>query len=139
MWVAADEGTPQHFIESQTVRSVESLLDHQNRGLTLGDKGQQGAARVVEAQGAGERRTDYHIDDATSMVTRLEFVTGEGTDAVGNTVTETEAYVFSDFRTVRGRATPFKVERWIDGVKYEEMTFTSVSYNTGVADGVFQR
>ena len=139
MWYAADEGTPLRFVESQTVRSVESLLDHQNRGLTLTDKGRQGAARVVEAQGAGERRTDYHIDDETSMVTRLEFVTGERTDAFGNTLPSTEAYVFSDFRSVRGRATPFKVERWVNGVKYEEMVFTAVTYNTDVADSTFQR
>ena len=139
MWTAADDGPPRHFIESQTVRSVESFLDHENRGLTLTDRGQGATARVVEAAGSNERRTEYHIDDATSMVTRLEFVTGERTDAFGNTVSATEVYVFSDFRAVRGRATPFKVERWIDGVKYEEMVFTSVSYNTDVADNAFQR
>ncbi len=139
MWTAVDEGQPRHFIESQTVRSVESLLDHETRGLTLTDRGRAANARVVEAAGSSERRTEYHIDDATSMVTRLEFVTGQRTDAFGNTVPATEAYVFSDFRTVRGRATPFKVERWIDGVKYEEMVFTSVSYNTDVADSTFQR
>ena len=131
-------GQPGHFIDSQTVRSVARFLDYENRGLELGDKGRVADARVVEARGPGGRRTDYNIDDATSMVTRLEFVTGEATDPFGNVIPRTETYLFSDFRAVDGIPTPFKVERLINGLKAEEMVFTSVSYTTTVGAGDFK-
>ncbi len=131
-------GEPLQFIESRTVRSVPSLLDHQNRGWSLSDKGRYGNARVVAAREPGGRQTDYYIDDATSMVTRLVLYTGERPDMFGNTIPATDAFLFSDFRNVDGVPTPFRVERVINGLKYEEMVFTSVSYDDAVSDDDFR-
>ena len=92
----------------------------------------------MEAEVAGGQKTDYYIDDVTSVVTRLEFVTGEATDLFGNTVELTDAYVFSDFNTIDGIPTPLKVERLINGVKVEEMVFSQVVYNVDVSVIGFQ-
>ena len=61
----------------------------------------------------------------------------------GNVSLTGESYLFSDFRDVDGTPTPFKIERridgWaIDGSKFREMVFTSVSHNTGVSDSEFR-
>ena len=127
-----------HFIESQTVRSPRSLLYDSDRARGLADKGRAGTARVLEGQDPGGQKTDYHIDDATSVVTRLEFVTGEATDGFGNTVPTTEAYVFSAFREVDGVSIPFTVERLINGVKAEEMNFEAVVVNVDLAAAAFK-
>ena len=126
------------FIESQTVRSPRSLLYDSDREQALVDKGRAGTARVLEGQGPGGRKTDYHVDDATSVVTRLEFVTGEATDVYGNAIQTTETYVFSDFREVDGVSTPFTVERLIDGVKAEAMNFEAVVLNVDLVAAEFK-
>lgn len=131
-------GRAKHFVESQTVRSVRSFLGTSDRELALRDKGRSTKERIVEAEVAGGQKTDYYIDDVTSVVTRLEFVTGEATDLFGNTVELTDAYVFSDFNTIDGIPTPLKVERLINGVKVEEMVFSQVVYNVDVSAIGFQ-
>ena len=131
-------GRSKHFVESQTVRSVRSFLGTSDREVALRDKGRSTKERIVEAEGPGAQKTDYYIDDVTSVVTRLEFVTGEATDMFGNTVETTDAYVFSDFNTIDGIPTPLKVERLINGVKVEEMVFTRVVYNVDVSVIGFQ-
>ena len=136
-------GQSLHFIESQTVRSVRSFLDHENQGLTLRDVSRFAGGRVVEATGPEGHQTDYIIDDETSRVTQLRFLTGGAKfDIFGNVYLAGEAYLFSDFRDVDGILTPFKVVRRIDagGVsrEFEEMVFTSVSHNTGVSDSEFR-
>ena len=136
-------GQSLHFIESQTVRSVRSFLDHENQGLTLRDVSRFAGGRVVEATGPEGHQTDYIIDDETSHVTQLRFLTGGAKfDMFGNVYLAGEAYLFSDFRDVDGIPTPFKVVRRIDagGVarEFEEMVFTSVSHNTGVSDSEFR-
>ena len=57
---------------------------------------------------------------------------------VGKTVPATESYVFSDFRSVEGVPTPFRIERYVDGLKIEETQFTTVRYNTSVKDEFFK-
>ena len=136
-------GQSLHFIESQTVRSVRSFLDHENQGLTLRDVSRFAGGRVVEATGPEGHQTDYIIDDETSHVTQLRFLTGGAKfDIFGNVYLAGESYLFSDFRDVDGILTPFKVVRQIDagGVsrEFEEMVFTSVSHNTGVSDSEFR-
>ena len=140
---SAAHGTALHFIESQTVRSVRSFLDHENQGLTLRDVGRFASGRVVEATGPEGHQTDYIIDDDTSHVTQLRFLTeGAKFDIFGNVYLAGESYLFSDFRDVDGIPTPFKVVRRIDGGgvarEFEEMVFTSVSHNTGVSDSEFR-
>ena len=130
-------GRGKSLIETHTVRSVANLMDHQRRGLTIADKGQSARGRVVETQDPEGRRTDYTIDDESSLVTTVEFATGEVPDAFGGTITETERYDYSDFRDVDGTPTPFRIEHWSGGIKIEEFNFTSVRYNTNIDDGQF--
>ena len=131
-------GPPLNFVESYTTRSPRSLFYESDRARALADKGRAGTARVLEGEEPGGRKTDYHIDDETSVVTRMEFVTGEATDAFGNTVETTETYVFSEFREVDGVFTPFTVERLIDGVKAEEMNFEAVVLNVDLEAAGFK-
>jgi len=128
-----------HFIESQTSRSIRRLFDYQRESLVLRDAGTSGNARVLEAEDKDGRKTRYSIDNGNSTITRLEFVTGQARDAFSrNTIVKTDAYVFSDYQRVQGVLTPFRVERYIDGVKAEEMVFQSISYNTSIKDTVFR-
>jgi hypothetical protein len=133
------QGPALRFIESQTARSVQTLLNHQSEGLVLGDSGARGAARVIDAEDRQGRRTSYYIDSATSAVTKIEFVIGQATDPFSKkTLPSVESYVFSDFRIVQGLFTPFKVERYFNAIKTEEMQFTTVRYNASVDDNGFR-
>ncbi len=142
MTALAPAGLAGNYIESQTVRTIDALFDTQNRGLEIRDAGGKANARVLEVNPPGQGRqsspTRYSIDEATSRVTRIEFKTGEAKDLLGKIVPTTESYVFSDFRTIQGVPTPFRIERYVDGLKIEETQFTSVRYNTSVKDEVFK-
>jgi hypothetical protein len=47
--------------------------------------------------------------------------------------------VVSDYRSVQGVRTAFKVERFSDGMKIEEMQLTAVRYNEGLEARDFRR
>lgn len=132
------KGGALQFIESQTVRSIQSLFNHQSEGLILRDQGKKGKARVLEAEDKKGEKTKYFIDDDSSLITRLEFVTGRSKDLFGKPIDRVDAYVFSDFRRVQGVLTPFKIERYRSGMRIEEMQFTSVRYNASVKDQAFR-
>jgi hypothetical protein len=129
------------FIESQTTRAVGNLLDSAARGSTIHDGGMKDESRVLEVEGPDsgkpEFRTRYSIDKATSRVTRIEWITGEAKTLPGETIPTTEAYTFSDFRKIQGVSTPFRMERFVNGIKIEETRLTSVRYNTSIKDDVF--
>jgi hypothetical protein len=131
-------GQAMHRIEIETVRSPAALADHRARGLELRDKGRGQNARIVEAEGPEGRKTDYHIDDQTALVSRVEFVTGEKTDMFGNPIPSTEVWLYSDYRDVDGVPTPFRIERRIDGMKVEEIVLESVRYNADIDDNQFR-
>jgi len=135
----AAQGRTLQFIESQTVRSVDVLLRHQSEGLTLHDRGLAGRARVIEAEDRQGRRTGYSIDGDSNAITRMEFVTTLGSDASGRSASRRDTYVFSDFRPAEGILTPFKIERYSDGIKIEEMRFRSVQYNPALSDAICKR
>ena len=142
MTAPATAGLVRRYIESQTVRAVGSLFDSPPRGHLVRDGGLKNNARVLEieivAGGSLPFSTRYSVDEATSLVTRIEFVTGEAKDLFGQTIPTTESYLFSDFRSVQGVSTPFRIERYVDGLKIEETRFTSVRYNVSVPDDVFK-
>jgi hypothetical protein len=133
----AAHGQVLDFIESQTIRSVTTLLSSQ--GLAARDLGKRGEAKVIEVDDKDGRRTRYFIDDKTSPITRVEFNTGRATDIAGRPISNVDAYVFSDFRSVQGRMTPFRTERFINGIKTEEMQFSSVSNNASISNEQFRR
>jgi hypothetical protein len=133
---ALTAGRARQFIESQTVRSIPTLLKRQTQTLRHVDVTDD--ARIIEAEDPEGQKTSYSIDARTSAITKVQFVTGESKDPFsGRLIPDVESYIFSDFRTVQGVLTPFKVERYINGFKAEETQFTSVSYNASLHDGDF--
>ena len=134
-----------NFVESQTIRALNSLLDSKARASKVRDGGSTNDARVLEVEvpaekGSGKpaRKTRYSVEKGSSRVTGVEWVTGDTTTAFGTAVPTTEAYAFSDFRTVQGVLTPFRIDRYVNGNKIEETRLTSVRYNTSVKDDVFK-
>jgi hypothetical protein len=127
-----------NFIESQTVRSVQTLLNYQSLGLTLRNTGQTGKAQLIEFEDASGRKTTFSIDEDTFTISKLEFVQGQTKDAFGNPASITERFVFSDNRLVQGLLTPFKTERYVNGIKAEEVRLSSVAYNASVKDDAFR-
>ena len=142
MTVLAPGGLAGNYIESQTVRAVESLFDAESKGLLVRDAGKRENARVLEVEvpavGKPPRQTRYFIDETVPEVTRIEFITGEAKDILGKAVPATESYAFSDYRVVQGVRTPFHIERYVNGLKIEETQLTSVRYNASVSDDVFK-
>jgi hypothetical protein len=134
-----------NFVESQTIRALNNLLDSEVRGSMVRDGGSKNEALVLEVEVAAEkgsgkpaRKTRYSIEKGSSRVTGVEWVTGDATTAFGTAVPTTEAYTFSDFRTVQSVLTPFRIDRYVNGNKIEETRLTSVRYNTSVKDDVFK-
>jgi hypothetical protein len=137
-------GSVAHFIESNAIRAVGRLFDAKNALKDLGPADKKHApesekSKVIEAGNSAGKSTRYYIDNASSLITRLEFETGEYyTMFMSKKKYPTLAsFVFSDYRQVNGIPTPFKISIYNNLTKIEEMTFTSVQYNTGVKDEAF--
>ena len=137
-----DIGGPQHFVESLTDRSFQSLF---KAGVEIHDIGMKGDSRVLEVfekadkPAQDDRKTRYFIDSGSSTVSRIEMVTGEYFDTFFNRKMEvTESVVFSDYRDVGGVMTPFKIESLLNGIKTEEMQFKTVSHNQSLQDRAFR-
>jgi hypothetical protein len=134
------------FIESLTSRSVASLFDNAAKGMQLqvlapsasGKDGESSDA-MVEADDDKGVATRYYFDKSTSLVNRIEFDTGTFQTPLFSKEKVPVAYAFllSDYRAVNGIMTPFKIEVYLGAVKIEEMRFSSVQYNTGIADSQF--
>jgi hypothetical protein len=138
MSVPTGSRVPQ-LVETQTTRSIAALFDHQARNATLRDDGVKHADRILAVEEEDLRTTRYFIDSATSRVTGIEFVSGQSRNMLsGKPVPKIESYAFSEFRLVGGVWTPFKVEHFSDGIKIEEMRFTSVRHNAPVKDDAFR-
>jgi hypothetical protein len=140
LYTPSAQGMALHFIESQTIRAPQRLFNHGREGLTLREGESVGRNRVIEATDGHGQRTNYSIDRDTATVTRLDFVAGKATDPFsGAEVDVIDGYAFSDYRMVQGVLTPFKIERFINNQKIEEMQFSSVRYNAGLKDQDFRR
>lgn len=125
-------------IESHTTRSVRRFLRYQSEGLTLRDLGLKGAARIVEAQDRNGVKTTYYIDPITAIVRRVDFVYGTSRDAFsGSSVADVETDLLYDFGILQGALTPFRIERYLNRVKIEELQFESVQHNLAVPDAAF--
>jgi hypothetical protein len=143
----AAAGSAEYFIESQTARSFASLFTNSANGYVLKDLGKDkgdtsspgSSSQVIEADNGVGQTTRYYIDDATSLITRIEFDTGGYYKMLfGDQKFPLYAgYIFSDYRDVDGVMTPFKIEVYQGLIKIEEMNFTTVKYNTGIDDGEF--
>jgi hypothetical protein len=136
------DGPVARFIATQTSRSVDSLLDFQARGLALREADSKGNFRVVEIEespsGRASLKTRYVVDDASSLVTEIQFVVAEAKDMFGNPAPQTETWKFSDYRNVSGVLEPFRIERYINKAKIEETQLQSIRHNTSVEDHVFK-
>jgi hypothetical protein len=137
-------GSVAHFIDSQTSRAIGRLFDDTNSLKSLGnaDKkyaSERGASKIIEIKNSKGLATRYFIDNKSSLITRLEFETGETYSLLGSNkkYPSMATFVFSDYRNVKGIPTPFKIDVYKGLVQIEQMKFTSVQYNTGVKDDVF--
>jgi hypothetical protein len=137
-------GMAAHFIDGQTIRTIARLFDDDN---DLRDKGhadrkhapESASSRVIEAKSRNGKTTRYYVDNATSLITRIEFETGASYSMLldNKRYPAMAAFVFSDYRQVDGIPTPFKISVYEGLTKVEELNFTSVQYNTGVKDKDF--
>jgi hypothetical protein len=136
-FVTAAYGPALEFLETQTVRALPNLFEYQARGSRLRDDGMRGADRVLTIEEANSRTTTYVIERGRSLVTRLEIVSGQAPDMLGRRMSIVESYVFSDFRNIQSIPTPFKVEHFTNDLKVDELRFTTIRYNTGLAADMF--
>jgi len=136
-FTTAARGPALEFIETQTVRALPNLFDHQGRGSRLRDDRMRGPDRALTVEEKNGRTTTYVIDGARGLITKMELVSGFAPDMLGRKLPIVESYVFSDYRPVQGIPTAFKIEHFTNNIEIDEMHFTSVRYNTGVKDDVF--
>ncbi len=139
-------GSVKFLIESQTTRSSSSLFANAEK-YALRDLGpaphdsatESSLSRVIESTNEAGQITRYHIDNSTSLITRLEFDTGGFyTMLFGDQKYPLIAsYLFSDYRSVNGVMMPFRIEVYQGLIKIEEMNFTSVEYNVGLSNSLF--
>jgi hypothetical protein len=137
-------GSIAHFIDSQTTRAIARLFDNDN---VLSDKGkadkkhapESESSEVIEVKNKQGNATRYYIDNKSSLITRLEFETGEYYSMLlsNKKYPSLASFVFSDYRQVNGTPTPFKITVFKGLTQIEEMSFTSVQYNIGVKDDAF--
>lgn len=132
---AAPSPELQQFIESQTTRSIQAFVSANN--LSLSDLGSSSKGRGIETTDSQNKKTTYFINPKTDVIERIEFSVGQMKDIFGKTVPLNESYVLSDFRSIQGLLTPFKIERFRGMVKLEEMRFTTVSFPANIPDSVF--
>lgn len=141
-------GRVTYFLDSKTIRSVRRFFNPLIERLILRDLGTRiqelgpnpGPSRVIEAEDGSGRRTRYYIDNATSHVTRLEFETGTIQRQLfsGRPIPVMSTLVFSDYRTVAGVRTAFRVDVYLGTIRIEQIGLTSVRYNAGLSDSVFR-
>ncbi|MBZ5551226.1 MAG: hypothetical protein LAO21_00800 [Acidobacteriia bacterium] len=142
-----DRAHPTPAFEAARNRKVIEVADSSGNG-----HGPQG--------GAPGQSTRYYIDDATSLVTRMEFDYDTATDPFSNQpVALTEVYEFSDYRDVplatpdpfsakpTAKAAdpgatvkfPFRIDRYIAGQLAESLVFTRVALGRTLAPENFRK
>ena len=142
-----DRSHPTPAFEAARNRKVIEVDDSPGNG-----HGPQGASP--------SQSTRYYIDDATSLVTRMEFDYDTATDPFSNQpVALTEVYEFSDYRDVplatpdpfsakpAAKAAdpgatvkfPFRIDRYIAGQLAESLVFTRVILNRTLAPENFRK
>jgi hypothetical protein len=137
-------GQSAYFIDSLTNRFIANLFDKNNTLTDLGTADKKHApesasSRVVEVKNNKKQATRYYIDNATSLINRIEFDTGGYyTMYFGDTkYPMTASYVYSDYHTVNGFIMPYKIEVYSGRTKIEELTFDSVQLNVSLKDEQF--
>jgi len=74
-------GMARNFIDSQTLRAIARLFDSDNVLADLGPADpkhapESASSRVIQSRNKNGTTTRYYIDNATSLITRIEFETG---------------------------------------------------------------
>jgi len=135
---AEAQGASLSFVQSFTGHAVDQFvfdLAHGTRFLIDASREDDGK-RVVETADPVHGRARYYLDEAATVV-GMEFDSVAQTSAVGGgPISAVDKFVFADHQMVNGRLTPFRIERFVNGKKIEEMHFDSVSYNVGLAEDV---
>ena len=130
-------GKVKALIASRTRRSLQALFKHRKRGLRLQYRGSRDGDYLIEAVKKGAATT-YLIDISSLLVTAIEFEYGKGRDPFqGKAAPNTYRVEFADYQLVQGVLTPFRIARFINGIRFEEIRFDAVSYDLGLADASF--
>jgi hypothetical protein len=137
-------GNAAHFIDNHTDRSIAQLFDKHNTLVDLGPADPQHApesatSRVIKSTSKKGVTANYYIDNTTSLITRIEFETGNTYTMLFSSQQRPAlaAFVFSNYQTVDGVPTPFKISIYEGLTKIEELNFTSMQYNTGIKNKEF--
>jgi hypothetical protein len=116
------------FVQTQNAHGVSNFLKATDRKADVLDAGSKEGTNLVVVRETDGAATRYSIDAATSRVTRIDLQRGRSTDASGKLLPNLESYTFSDFRSVNGQTAPYKLEHYTNGVKQEELQFTTIRY-----------
>lgn len=93
--------------------------------------------RSERTRWADEVMSEFHVYlDAQSLLVRKTRSFVFAPDAIENQSTWEVRY--SDYRPVGGVLMPFRIERFDNGQKLDEMVFTNVRVNVGIADSEFE-
>jgi hypothetical protein len=116
------------LIETQHSRGLSSLVTFQSRNASLDDTGLKASSRSISVKESNGVSTQYMLDSSTSQLKRVEFSKAQNHDAqTGAFVPIVESFDYSDFRTVNGVSTPFKIEHQTDGRVTGQVQFTKMS------------
>ncbi len=79
-------------------------------------------------------QTLFYIDQTTSLVSKIQYLNFAENDS---NVSEKVEVFFTDYRPVNGVQVPFKQASYADGRLRSTLTFTGVSFNTGLSTTQF--
>jgi hypothetical protein len=78
--------------------------------------------------------TDVYLDAASNLPIALAFNTHPDNDAQTNIPVEVD---FSDYRIVQGVQTPFRIQKFVNGMLYLDLTIQASTLNSGIGQSGF--
>jgi len=144
LFSAEATGNAAHFIDNHIDRSIAQLFDKHNTLVDLGPADLQHApesvsSRVIKSTSKKGVTANYYIDNTTSLISRIEFETGNSYTMLfsAQQLPALAAFVLSNYQNVDGVPTPFRIGVYEGLTKIEELSFTSMQYNTGIKNKEF--
>jgi hypothetical protein len=77
---------------------------------------------------------DVYLDSSSLLPTAIRFNTHPDNDATTNIPVEID---FSDYQSVSGAAMPFKIQKFLNGALFLDITIQSATLNSGLSDSAF--
>ena len=118
------------FVQTEFARGVQNIMKAPIRNAVVSDEGSKNGSQILSLRETTGATTRYSLDASSSRVMRMEFQREKSNPGKTERASNVETYNFSDFRSINGVATPFKVEHYTNGSLQERMDFTSIKYLT---------